>query len=91
MRIAEFKKIAENIGTVYNNKEKAGDAVAKSWGLAYWRECWAYKEFRLLNMTYRTGRVYRRHESYMYSEYLISNKVVDVNTWRAAMRKLVAA
>ena len=91
MRIAEFKKIAVKNGEVYDNKEKALDAVAKSWVLAFWRDCWKYKEFRLLNMTYRTGRVIRRHYSYNYTEYLINGEVVSVNVWRAAMRKLVAA
>lgn len=91
MRIAEFKKIAENIGAVYDNKDKAHNAWVKSWGFEYWRDCWAYKEFRVLNMTYRTGRVYRRHGSYTHTEYLINNEVVEVSTWRTFMRKLVAA
>lgn len=91
MRIAEFKKIAANIGMVKDNTENAQKAWAKSWGFEYWRDCWAYKEFTLLNMTYRTGLVYRRHGSYMYTEYSINGVIVDVNTWRAAMRKLVAA
>lgn len=91
MTIQEFKQEATRRGNTYDNSSKASENWSRCWGLGYWwRDLWFYKEYRLGNMTYRTGRVRRRHYSYSVEERLIDGQTVDTRHFNKALKDFQA-
>lgn len=91
MTIQEFKQEATRRGNTYDNSSKASENWSRCWGLGYWwRDLWFYKEYRLGNMIYRTGRVRRRHYSYSVEERLIDGQTVDTRTFNKALKDFQA-
>ena len=75
MTINELKADARTI--FYNNKEKAAKNWSKCWGLGWWFDLWQYKEYKLYNLMYRTGKAYFRHHSESIVAYYIDGKEVS--------------
>lgn len=91
MTIQDFKQESTRRGNTYDNSSKASENWSRCWGLGYWwRDLWFYKEYRLGNMTYRTGRVRRRHYSYSVEERLIDGQTVDTRTFNKALKDFQA-
>ena len=91
MTIQEFKQEATRRGNTYDNSSKASENWSRCWGLGYWwRDLWFYKEYRLGNMIYRTGRVRRRHYSYFVEERLIDGQTVDTRHFNKALKDFQA-
>lgn len=91
MTIQEFKQEATRRGNTYDNSSKASENWSRCWGLGYWwRDLWFYKEYRLGNMIYRTGRVRRRHCSYSVEERIIDGQTVDTRHFNKALKDFQA-
>ena len=54
---------------------------SKTWGLGYWRNLWACKEYTYVygnvKYTYRVGSVRTRHAKYRVSECFVNNEEVS--------------
>lgn len=77
MTLQAFKNEAARRGHTFDNSDNAAHAWSLSWGLTWWRNVWFYREYRLGNLTYRTGRVRTRHNSYTHTEYRINDAEVS--------------
>lgn len=88
MTISDFKQVAKSRGGFYDNSHKAGENWARTWGLTWWRDVWFYKEFRLNNLVYRTGKVCMRHHSYSCTECIIDGHKVAYKDFRRAIADL---
>ncbi len=85
MTISDFKQVAKSRGGFYDNSHKAGENWARTWGLTWWRDVWFYKEFRLNNLVYRTGKVCMRHSSHSRTECIIDDREVTDKDFRRAI------
>lgn len=90
MTIQELKNESSRRGNTYDNSEQAGRNWSRSWGLTWWRDVWFYKEFRLGNIIYRTGKVRLRHRSYTNTEYRINNQSVSKREFMKALDAFTA-
>ena len=69
MTLQEFKSESARRSPIFDNSENASRVWSRSWGFGqYWRDLWFFKEYRLGNLVYRTGKVHRRHDSYTMTE-----------------------
>ena len=69
MKLHEFKYESARRSPIIDNSENASRVWSRSWGFGqYWRDLWFFKEYRLGNLVYRTGKVHRRHDSYTMTE-----------------------
>lgn len=85
MDLRQFKAAAMNEGGYYDNSRAAGEAWAKSWGLTWWRNVWAYKEYRHGGMVYRSGRVTLRHGGYQHTECEVNGEPVTLYRFKKAL------
>lgn len=76
MDLHTFEAEAKRRGNYYDNGPAAMAYWAKCWGLGYHSRLWAYKEYRLGDMLYRTGKVRLRHGSYTSTDYMIGGEHV---------------
>lgn len=78
MNISSFKKLAT---LTHDNTNIAMTNWSKTWGLGYWRNLWAYKEYVYVyggvKYTYRVGSVRTRHTKYRVSECFYNNEEVS--------------
>lgn len=88
--IQEFKQAAITNGHFYDNSSKAASNWSRTWGLTWWRDVWFYKEYRLGNLTYRTGKVCMRHRSYSNREYCIDNNPASEKEFLKALASILA-
>ena len=80
MTLQEFKSESARRSPIFDNSENASRVWSRSWGLGqYWRDLWFYKEYRLGNLVYRTGKVHRRHDSYTMTECSIDGNIATKN------------
>lgn len=77
MKLHEFKSESARRSPIIDNSENASRVWLRSWGFGqYWRDLWFFKEYRLGNLVYRTGKVHRRHDSYTMTECSIDGNSV---------------
>ena len=88
--IQEFKQAALTNGHFYDNSSKAASNWSCTWGLTWWRDVWFYKEYRLGNLTYRTGKVCMRHRSYSNREFCIDNNHASEKEFLKALASIHA-
>lgn len=88
--IQEFKQVALTNGHFYDNSSKAASNWSRTWGLTWWRDVWFYKEYRLGNLTYRTGKVCMRHHSYSNREFCIDNNPASEKEFLKALASIPA-
>lgn len=84
MGITLFKSMAT---MSHDNRPSAAKAISQSWGNAYWRDCWMYREYTLGNLVYRTGQVIRRHGHKSRVEFLVDGKEVSQYKFLKAFHK----
>ena len=85
MTLNSFKYEAEKRGNFYDNSESASKAWAASWGLTWWRSVWWYKEYKVGNMTYRSGMYRGRHGGYRVTECEIDGERVSEYKFKKAL------
>lgn len=86
MTLNELKN--DNRTLFYDNAEKAAKEWSKCWGLGWWFDLWRYKEYKLNNLTYRTGKVYFRHHNESIRKFYIDGKEVTQKTFSAALSEI---
>lgn len=80
MTLQEFKSESALRSPIIDNSENAAQVWSRSWGFGqYWRDLWFFKEYRLGNLVYRTGKVHRRHDSYTMTECSIDGNSATKN------------
>lgn len=88
MTLSEFKNMACRYGNMYDNSKKANEEWNKTWGLSYWRDLWAYKEYTYMGYTYRTGKYYMRHYNASHVEYCRGNETIPRKKFMEAIGEM---
>jgi len=65
MTLQDFQREARYRGNFRDNSDNAMAAWWKGWGLgSWWEDRWCFKEYKIGNITYKSGKVHMRHGSY---------------------------
>lgn len=72
--LKQFKEMSE---MTHDNRESAGKAWSKSWGMAYWENVWFYREYTSGRLSYRSGNVIQRHCQYPHTEFYLDGKEIS--------------
>lgn len=73
-----------------DNRESAMTEWSRTWGLSWWRSLWAYREYTLGHLVYRTGKVNTRHYGYQHTEFLINGNEVGKTAFIKEFAKLLS-
>lgn len=89
MYLCAFKEFAK---MTHDNKDNAIKKLGQCWGLGFWRDLWAYKEYTYNHKgviyMYRVGQVYYRHGSYRHVECFIGDKEVTLYKFKKALLEI---
>lgn len=85
MDLQTFKQEAVRRGNIVDNRENAGRELARTWGLSWWYSLWAFQEYTLGNMSYKTGTVTLRHTHYRRTECRIDGEPVSDYKFKKAL------
>lgn len=86
MTLAELK--TDKRTSFYDNTEKASKNWCKCWGLGWWFDLWQYKEYKIENLTYRTGKAYFRHHNESIRKFYIDGNEVTQKAFLAVLDKI---
>lgn len=84
MNINELKRYGK---LTDDNRKKAGENWAKSWGFDYWRSLWGYCTYEYGRFKYMSGRVNMRHYGYEHVECYIDGNAVTENEFKKELAK----
>lgn len=83
----EFKN--DSRVNVYDNTATAQKNWAKSWGLSWWFDLWRYKEYKINNLMYRTGKVFTRHTNYSVTKFYLDNNEISKKEFMDKIKNLI--
>ena len=84
MNISELKRYGK---LIEDNRKKAGENWAKSWGFEYWRFLWGYRTYEYGRFKYMSGRVNMRHYGYNHVECYIDGNAVTEYKFKKELAK----
>ena len=84
MNINELKQYGK---LTEDNREKAAEHWARTWGFDFWFTLWAYRTYEYGRFKYKSGKVTMRHYSYNHIECFIDGNAVTESQFKKELAK----